>query len=59
MKEDLDLLNEHLFRQKQYEKQRKLKVLIESSISKGHVSIITFTLSFSEKNKVHTILSSV
>ena len=59
MKEDLDLLNEHLFRQKQYEKQRKLKVLIESSFSKGHVSIITFTLSFSEKNKVHTILSSV
>lgn len=59
MKEDLDLLNEHLFCQKQYEKQRKLKVLIESAVSKGHVSIITFTLSFSEKNKVHTILSSV
>lgn len=59
MKEDLDLLNEHLFCQKQYEKQRKLKVLIESSILKSHVSIITFTLSFSEKNKVHTILSSV
>lgn len=59
MKEDLDLLNEHLFCQKQYEKQRKLKVLIESAVSKGHVSIITFTLSFPEKNKVHTILSSV